>query len=199
MSAASQFAFGDILPFGIIVLNEAGEVAHSNRAAAGILRERDGLLIRSGLLVASRTVETSRLKALAAEVTAISGSAATYRAMLVSRPSSRRPFQVVVTNLAVEWMEVRKRTTVILVGDPERPVYPPHPIFRDLYRFTDAESKLAVLLMSGKSLQEAGQKFGVTIATLRTQLHRILDKTGTSRQCELIQLLLCGPINLGEL
>jgi DNA-binding CsgD family transcriptional regulator len=42
----------------------------------------------------------------------------------------------------------------------------------------------------GSSLQAAADRLGIKIATARTHLHRIFVKTGTTRQAELMRLML---------
>jgi len=58
-----------------------------------------------------------------------------------------------------------------------------------LFGLTPAESKLAVALMPGKCLEESASELGVTRESGRTHLKRILDKTSTHRQGELVRLL----------
>jgi DNA-binding CsgD family transcriptional regulator len=43
-------------------------------------------------------------------------------------------------------------------------------------------------LVAGDTLAEAAQALGVALATVRTHLAHIFEKTGTSRQAELIRL-----------
>ena len=45
-------------------------------------------------------------------------------------------------------------------------------------------------LVAGKNLQEAASKLNITRLTSRNRLSRIMDKTGTRRQADLLQLIL---------
>ena len=77
---------------------------------------------------------------------------------------------------------------MILFTDPDEC----SPSERDLAVFfglSPAESRLAVALLAGKKLSEVAMEFGVQITTLRTQLSSILQKTGVTRQVDLIRLL----------
>ena len=60
---------------------------------------------------------------------------------------------------------------------------------RDLFGLT-AEIRLAAAVFEGLSLPEAAEKFGISINTVRFQLARIFDKTGVSRQAELVKLMM---------
>jgi len=63
-------------------------------------------------------------------------------------------------------------------------------VFRRLFGLTPAESRLAGILMKGKSLAQAAEELDSSIATVRTHLKRIFSKTGTCRQPQLVYLLL---------
>jgi DNA-binding CsgD family transcriptional regulator len=58
-----------------------------------------------------------------------------------------------------------------------------------IYKLTPAEAKLAVLLGSGATITEAAEAHRVSVATVRTQLRSIFDKTHTRRQAELVILI----------
>jgi len=66
-------------------------------------------------------------------------------------------------------------------------------VFARLYGLTAAEACLAGLLASGRSVQEAADELGITCNTVRWTLKRVFAKTGTTRQAELVRLLLTGP------
>ena len=67
-----------------------------------------------------------------------------------------------------------------------------------LYHLTLAESELTELLCEGKTLDEAAAARGVTPHTARSQLRRVFAKTGTSRQTDLVRLVLTGVSNLRD-
>jgi DNA-binding CsgD family transcriptional regulator len=60
------------------------------------------------------------------------------------------------------------------------------------YAFTNAEARLAAILVQGKSVAEAAVALSVSLNTVRTHLKHIFEKTGARRQSELVQLLLSG-------
>lgn len=66
---------------------------------------------------------------------------------------------------------------------------------RAAFGLTKAEARLALRLAQGSSLASAAQAFEVKLTTIRSQLQQIFAKTGTSRQSELVAMLLsrgCG-------
>jgi DNA-binding CsgD family transcriptional regulator len=64
---------------------------------------------------------------------------------------------------------------------------------RQLYGLTPAEARVANLLLEGLEVREAAERLGITLETARFHLKRVLAKTGTRRQTELLRLMLSLP------
>jgi DNA-binding CsgD family transcriptional regulator len=79
-------------------------------------------------------------------------------------------------------------TVLILIGLASQPQHNRSALER-IYKLTPAEAKLAVLLGTGATITEAAEAHGVSVATVRTQLRSIFDKTHTHRQAELVILI----------
>jgi len=62
-------------------------------------------------------------------------------------------------------------------------------IFEDLFGFNHEESRLAILLMSGKSVIECAEETGMRISTVRENMGTMFAKTRTSQQTELVLML----------
>lgn len=63
-------------------------------------------------------------------------------------------------------------------------------ILRALYDLTVAESEVAGGVAARRTIQEIAQARQASVDTVRTQLRRVFDKTGTSRQVDLARLVL---------
>lgn len=61
---------------------------------------------------------------------------------------------------------------------------------RGEFGLTKAEARLALALASGWSLAQAATEFDVKRTTIRTHLQQVFAKTGTSRQAELVVMML---------
>lgn len=85
---------------------------------------------------------------------------------------------------------------MLLVFDPDKLVKVRPEQISQLYGLTSAESRLAVILLQGKTLDEASSTLCRAKETVRKQLQSIFDKTNTCRQSELVKLLLRGPASL---
>jgi DNA-binding CsgD family transcriptional regulator len=69
------------------------------------------------------------------------------------------------------------------------PQAPPVELVQSLFDLTPAEARVARSLASGKTVEDIASDGGVSLATVRTQVRGILDKTGCSRQVEVVALL----------
>lgn len=78
----------------------------------------------------------------------------------------------------------------IFVQDPASAASPANAAFAKLYGLTDGELRLLNGLMPGLSLAETAQLLGIGEATAKTHLRRIFAKTRTSKQAELLYLLM---------
>lgn len=82
---------------------------------------------------------------------------------------------------------------VLVIYDPLHPRLEPPAILRELYGLTDSEVQVCWRLVNGESVEEIAAAQAVSRETVRSQLKRVFTKTGTSRQAELVRLLLIGP------
>lgn len=107
-------------------------------------------------------------------------------------PGGRRSF--LVSRLRLDGGEDRPFggavTTAILVNDPGSVPAVPEAEMRARYGLTPAEAKLAALLVSDRSLEQAAAELGVKVGTVRTRLKTVFAKTRTNRQASLVRLLL---------
>ncbi len=111
-------------------------------------------------------------------------------------PGDGRPLQVFATPLAwpAHLAEARARFhRAIFIGDPRNRTGDPVDILIDLYGLTVGEARLALLLLSDRSLEQAAQQLGIALSTARSHLKSLFAKTDTNRQASLVRLLLSGP------
>ena len=61
-------------------------------------------------------------------------------------------------------------------------------VFTEYFGLTSAEARVLAQLISGEGLTVAARHLDIARSTARTHLARILEKTGTHRQAELVRL-----------
>ena len=78
----------------------------------------------------------------------------------------------------------------IVVIDPERAIHLDAESISQAYQLTPSEARVSALIAVGERIEAAAAVLGITPSTARTHLKRILRKTRTNRQAELVKLLL---------
>jgi len=91
---------------------------------------------------------------------------------------------------ALRSAEAEATVILLFVSDPDRDAPPSAPLLATLFGLSPAEVKLTLALLHGHGLQAAARAAGITLGTAHTHLRHIFSKTGTSRQAELVHLIL---------
>ncbi len=81
-------------------------------------------------------------------------------------------------------------TAAIFVQDPIAAPSFPGEAFAKLYGLTGSELRVLLAISPGISVREAADKLGISEATAKTHLQHVHAKTGTSKQTELMHLLM---------
>ena len=87
---------------------------------------------------------------------------------------------------------------VVFITDPEEETHSAQEILMHLYRLTRAEARLASVMMQGTSVGEAADRLQLSYETCRSQLKSVFLKTETSRQTDLVRMLLRSPAGLSS-
>jgi len=160
-----------------IIFDSFGEVVLMNTAATRIVGQADGLSIDKGNLQTSNSEQTRRLhKILASE---------TGGCISVGRPSGKRPFIISVYPRHA----AQHRAAIMLITDPEDRALPDAETVMRIHGLTRAESRVAVLLLAGKTIKEAAAELNISATTVRQHVKAMFFKTQTKRQSEFVLLL----------
>jgi DNA-binding CsgD family transcriptional regulator len=197
----------DRISTAVLLLDERGRVVVFNRAAGELLRRGDGLTLeRDGQLRTAIAADGAALRraivgACATGSAARDDGAAPWdagSALLVARPLGR-PLQITVSplRLTVPILAGAPPRAIVLVADPDERPAGRDDVWRRLFGFTAAETRVAALLATGLRVQDCADALSVGEATIRTHLKRLLHKTGSRTQSDLMRALVVGPL-LGE-
>jgi DNA-binding NarL/FixJ family response regulator len=184
------------LPMGVILLTAASQVLFMNGKAKSFLEIGDGLLLDNKRICrATIASENKQLSELLTSALAPSDDANpdVEFAMTVTRLEVDAPLTVMVAPLGTG---VAGRGAVLFVSDPIEPVELSIDTICRLYGLTPTEGRLALGLTNGKKLDDLAETWNVSMHTVRSQLRQIFRKTDTSRQSELVKLILTGPAAL---
>jgi DNA-binding CsgD family transcriptional regulator len=178
----------DHVSTGVMLIDKSGRLLHTNAYAEQVLADGDGLASWRGSLQAISAADSRRLEGLIANVLA-GGSGG---ALAIARKSGLRSLNVLVAPLRhiAEFARATESKVVVFLSDPERHPEFPMDTLRRLYEFTPAEGRIAAELVKGRSVKNIAAAFEITEETVRKALKSMFQKTGTSRQGELVALLL---------
>lgn len=184
-------------PTGVLLLGPAGRIVFANRAARAMAETADAFLLRGERIEA---VERQSQQALQRLIAGATGRAARVDAarggvIRLPRKSGKAHLALVAAPLgsATGWAEAGP-VAFILITDPETATMRPEAMIRQLFDLSPAEARVAQRLMTGDSPEQVAATLNVTIATARWHLASLYRKTGTSRQAELVRLLLSAPM-----
>jgi DNA-binding CsgD family transcriptional regulator len=181
----------DIVRHGIVLVATDSRVVHVNAAAERILRDSDGLRVRSGRIEAARAAADGDLhRGLVCALSEHPSGHGTGDAFTCTRPSGKRPYVIHVLPFEPTEGEFTEVRALVVIMDPDQNPEPPPMLLRRLYNLTNAEAEVALRVMRGDGLRPIAEDLSLSMATIKTHLHHVFDKTGTHRQAELIRLLL---------
>jgi DNA-binding CsgD family transcriptional regulator/PAS domain-containing protein len=186
----------DAMGLAAFLVNGNGRIRHMNQLAAGYLHGTEGLRSHHGRLAARDPHEDAQLQFLIATATGEKDALVSLPggAMKIVLPLARTSLQVAVVPAPERYRPAESGSTaLVFVSDPESRPRPRAALMRQLYGLTPAEARLADLLLEGLEVREIAERVGTTLETARFHLKRVLAKTRTGRQTELMRLMLSLP------
>lgn len=185
------------LDVGVAVVNARCRIIFLNAAAEALLRDGCGATITLGELRLRDPRLRVRLEALVAAAAATGAGKGLGSGGVLALP---RPWgqslSVLVCPLRVgqDGLGPAEPMALIFVTDPHRTTLTAPQVLRQFYGLTGAEARLLAALLAGERLQDYAERNAVTVNTVRNQLAHVFNKTGTSRQAELVQSCLSNPV-----
>jgi DNA-binding CsgD family transcriptional regulator len=191
----------DGLSIGILLVDERAWLIHANATARRIIDMEDGISLQNGMLTLNATDENAALRRAVWDAVgkARTGHIPPGEAIAVSRRSGSEPFPALVATLWGNHLRyglgrLDKPLAVVFVTIPEEPQEAPAELLRRLFGLTLAEARLCERLVLGRSVEAAAKDLSIATDTARVHLKRVFDKTGVSRQAELVAKILATPV-----
>lgn len=190
------------LSVGVLLLDQQRRIIHMNDKAEDLLAQRCGLAAHAGRIGVSHAGDRKAFQAALEAVKtrlALAQPPIPEALLLSTQPGKPRilvvacPARTGARAFDGPWPAVQ---TVLLVSNLADAGLVNRDILMSLYGLTTAEARLACALSQGHELAELSTEWGLSRETLRTHLKRVLTKTGTSRQSELVRLLTGKPWNI---
>src|SRR4051795_2842291 len=183
----------DGLSAGMYLVDATGRLIHANAAGHALLGASDILSSASGRLVA-RDVQIDRTlrdvfaaagqgdaalgtKGIAVPLTGKDGERYIAHALPLTSGARRRAG---VVNTAAAALFVRKATLAV----PSAPQ-----AIGSAFKLTPTELRVLLAIVEVGGVPEVATAFGIADTTVRTHVTRLFEKTGTSRQADLVKLV----------
>jgi DNA-binding CsgD family transcriptional regulator len=174
------------------MLKADGSLTCVNAAGEQLLLQRNGLERSGSRLLATDPAINRELSGLIQQVTTVGSSAF----IAVPRRNGLRPLAVRISPLHRSTADAGDAPAriALFVTNPDVIPHGAAECIMAAYGLTAAEKRLVDALTAGESLKDAADALGVTEVTLRNRLARVMIKTGTNRQAELVALIMAGRV-----
>ena len=188
----------------VVALRADGHILAASPAAEALLSRKVVLVRRGGRLRAANAGRDRTLQLLIDRAVRVSGidlvgiggsSVQPGGAMILPQAGGPLALQVQVLPVRASASGWGSHPAVLVfIADPG--AVPPSraQVLKDLYQLTPLETRLADLFLQGIDLKQAAEELKLTYENTRFHLKQIFRKTNTSRQTELLRLLLAIPV-----
>lgn len=179
----------DRLDTGVILADAAARPVFANARARCIAGDADGLLLHEDGLAGATPPATLRLREA---IAACCGSEVQRQRIRLERPSQRPP--LLLSLLPLSRMDVavpgsRTPRIAIFITEPDLPAGVNRVALAEVYRLTDRETEIGLLLAEGLNVETIAARLHVGRGTVRSHLARLFDKTGARSQTALVALV----------
>ncbi|MBA1146900.1 helix-turn-helix transcriptional regulator [Ectothiorhodospiraceae bacterium WFHF3C12] len=190
--AAAAEAALDGIGVACFLLDDTGRLTHTNGVGEALIRDDTRFRLSGGRLLAAAPQCGGGHEPLIELLSRPDMHPLTSNQPLLLRsPDNHGPHLVAISAPAQGAVSGSRADTAVYVGNLDETGVLDASLLRELYGLTPAEANLAIGLGRGSELAQIADDWAVSRETLRTHLKRVLAKTGTSRQVELIRLI-CG-------
>lgn len=191
-SAAATFsAVLEAVAAGVVLVDAQMGIVHANATAQAMLHAADPIQDRGGkLAMANALTNAVMLKA----VSQASQQEADLECRSIDIPARRldgMPTVIQVLPLRNRRLHgglERRTVAAVFVSNAADPPRLPADAMALFYNLTPAETRIFELIVEGKTPAEIADALALKLATVRTHLSRVFEKTGCARQAELVGL-----------
>jgi DNA-binding CsgD family transcriptional regulator len=187
LQGSLNFASFDTHGRPAFLLDGAGRVLQLNKAADALLGRTTVLKLRHGQLTAGSDAAATGLSAAIAAASRIGRPDAAHLEMVGGLGPGSLQLSILPLREGDDW-ELPGPTCVLALVTDQAPSAPEALIAR--FALTPAEAEFSIKLAAGKSLAEIASASNRSINTVRTHLARVMAKTRTQRQSQLVPLLI---------
>lgn len=174
----------DRLAVTVFIVDVAGKILYSNLSGQKALQDGELLRDRNGRLTCASAREQAALLA------ALRGGC-DIAVVVPLKAADGRDLTATILPLDNGYRRVasgaKEACAAVFVAGTQQPYQFRGELVAKLFKLTGAELQLLLCLLEGGSLKGTADRLGVSLATVKTHLQHIFEKTGTSRQSDLVR------------
>jgi DNA-binding response OmpR family regulator/DNA-binding CsgD family transcriptional regulator len=175
---------------GVVIVDKSGNVRIMNKEAERILGEDDGFALVQNMLRGASARQTARLHEC---ITAAADEDTADEIIPFPRVSGGRPILVLVPSQRLSGQSDPENVVLLLIDTEQRTKISGDTLVR-LYNLTPSETRVALMLIDGKRLDQIAEELEVAQTTVVFHLKNLFRKTDTHRQADLVRVLLSVPL-----
>jgi len=190
---ASTFAATlETLAIAVVLVDARGAIVHGNAPARSMLDAKDPIRGERGVLKLASAASSAALED-AIRLSASNEAKLGQRGIGVPL-QCRDGSPCVLHVLPLKRGQIRpglerRASAAVFIAHAAIPPQMPAAALAVIYDLTPAETRVMELLAEGKTQAEIGLQLGISTNTVKTHRRRVFEKTGASRQVELVRLL----------
>jgi DNA-binding CsgD family transcriptional regulator len=180
----------DMLTTGVVFLGSDLTILDINPAAQRMAHERRIVAIENGRLLLSSAEAGRKLRAAVAICAGGHLDELKIATILLEGPDGAPGLvaHVLPLNKKNEDSLGGAAAAALFLADPEAPVRMPIETLVEQYGLSPSELRVLMGLMQGQTPREIADAHGIAMPTIRTHLRHLFEKTGTTRQMQLVKL-----------
>jgi DNA-binding CsgD family transcriptional regulator/sulfur carrier protein ThiS len=192
---AEAATFADILDGlspAVILVDAGGQIVHGNAASQAVLEKGDFLRSVQGRLTATDAQVDLALHGAISVATADAESGKGTVVPLAGSVGSDRYVAHVLPLTTGERRKAGPTSTAVaalFVRKAELETAPPSEVIGKTYKLTPTELRVLLAIVNVGGVRQVAGNLGVADTTVKTHLGRLFEKTGVSRQADLVKLV----------
>ena len=186
----------EALSVGVMVVDAAGRLLFANTVAERLLQKGQGITVSHGHLRAQVTDRNLVLQHTIQEAVAGFSGRSSHTGMLVMPRRDALPLSLLVCPAPGDRLgnDRLKAAAIIFVNNPDDRITPTEASLIAQFHLTPAEARLTAALLDGEHVDDYALPTGLSLHTVKTQLKHVFAKTGSTRQSDLIRIVLANPV-----
>ncbi|HEY8356257.1 MAG TPA: helix-turn-helix transcriptional regulator [Ramlibacter sp.] len=181
----------------MLLVDDTRGLWHHNARAAAYLEDGRFVTVRAGLLASPEGEDDNALtEAVYCVLQVTEANLPVQRRTVVLRHKGARLFAFVSALPPRQVLGAfgYGRRALIVLHDPEQRRAEIDPfLLSECFGLTPAEARVAARLATGSSVRDISTRSELSVATVRTHVQRIMQKTGVQRQADLVRVLIGLP------